>query len=155
MSGRPAAADVVHCKGVRLLTEKLQSFLETMQAAFIEGRIQDVLACYTFPLIVYSPVGVTLIRNEKQFGEMATLYREAILALDVTSFEILIEQMDQPYNHRVRATARSIDFNADGTPVTGSLVRYFLVEVGDSFHIEMLEYLELPLSISDVERIVH
>lgn len=155
MSGRPEAVVGGHGKGGRLPTEKLHAFLADLQAAFLQGRFEDVAACYVFPLVVYTPAGIMLIRDFEQFGEVTARYREAIMALNVTSADLLIEESDQPYNHRLRATTRVTDFNADGTPVTGSLIRYFLIEDGDSFKIEMMEYLELPLPISDVERIIH
>lgn len=136
-------------------TEKLHAFLAEMQAAFLQGRFEDVVACYVFPLVVYTPAGIMLIREIEQFGEVTARYRDAILALNITHSDMQIEQADQPYNHRLRATTRFTDFNADGKPVTGSLIRYFLIVDGDSFKIEMMEYLELPLPIPDVERIIH
>ena len=149
------AADGVLRRGGRLLKDQLHSFLAEMQIAFVEGRFQEIAANFVFPLVVYTPVGVTLIRNPDQFAQVSSLYRDAIIALDVASSDIRIEECDQPRNRRFRVTARFTDFNAEGTHVTGSLIRYFMIEDSDSFKVEMMEYLELPIPISDVERIVH
>lgn len=138
-----------------MLKEHLHSFLAAMQIAFLEGRFREIARNFAFPLVVYTPAGVTLIRNPDQFAQVSSLYRDAKIALDVASSDIRIEEFDQPCNRRFRVTARFTDFNAEGTHVTGSRIRYFMIEDGDSFKVEMMEFLELPFPISDVERIVH
>ena len=53
------------------------------------------------------------------------------------------------------ATVRNVYVNSEGKPVTGSTIRYFFVENEQGLAVEMLEYLEAPLPISDIEKIVH
>lgn len=135
--------------------EKLGAFLEDLQTCFIDGRLEDMLKRVSLPLVVYSIAGVMLLRTEAEFIQTLGQYRAAIVALSVTSSTVEIREFDAPQNQRLRATVRVTDFDADGREVTSSLIRYFLIESGESYLIEMMEYLESPLSREEVERIVH
>ena len=79
----------------------------------------------------------------------------AIVAMNVVDGRQTILSRDPPTNNRMRATVRTVDLDATGTPVTSSTVRYFFVETDKGLAIEMIEYLEMPLPISDAEKIVH
>ena len=79
----------------------------------------------------------------------------SLRALGGTSSAICIQHRDVPINHRGRATVRVTVLDVDGHAVTGSLIRYFLVEEDGLYRVEMMEYLEAPLPTSEVERILH
>ena len=138
-----------------MLDEKLKIFFTVLQNGFADGRIQDIAVFFVFPLVVYTPVGVTLIRNTQEFGVMTSQYRDAIAAMKVAKTNIQVKDIDQTCNHRLRATVRFTPMDTEGRVLTSSLIRYFLMENGESFLVEMIEYLELPIPVSEVERIVH
>ncbi len=135
--------------------DRLKSFLVAFQNAFDEGRFSDIADFFTLPLVIYTVAGVTVVRNAEQLVSLTEQYHEAIGALEIASTTFQVQHRDLPYNRRLRATVRFTDLGEDGRVVTGSLIRYFLVEEGDRYKIEMLEYLEVPLPLSEVERIVH
>ncbi len=135
--------------------DNLTAFLEALQGAYREVQIKEISKFFSLPLVIYSAAGVAVIRDEVQLLSMTEQYRAAISALEVTSTLFQVEHRDLPVNRRLRATVRFTDFAEDGQPVTGSLIRYFLVEKDGSYKIEMLEYLEMPLPIEEVVRIVH
>ncbi len=126
-----------------------------MQKAFRTGRLDDLSAFFVFPLVIYSPAGVTLVRDADQLLAMTEQYQETIRPLEIVTTEFQIEHRDVPFNSRFRATVRFTEFREDGKQVTSSLIRYFLIDRSGTYKIEMVEYLELPISVSEAERIVH
>jgi hypothetical protein len=134
---------------------KLIEFLTRLQDAFLDGRMEELGSLVTLPLVVYTVAGVTVLRTPDEMTEMAVEYRGAIVGLSVTQSRIELVEWSAPVNRRVRALARTVDFDATGRFVTSSLVRYFLVETDAGFRIEMMEYLEAPLPPDEVERLVH
>ncbi len=82
-------------------------------------------------------------------------YRSALLAMSVVKSEFDILSFDQLHNNRQKVKVRVVYYDADGNAVTTSLVRYFLLLNPDGYVVEMLEYIEMPLPLADVEKIVH
>lgn len=108
------------------------------------------------PLVVYSAAGVVTLKDNEALTRIANRYREVLNSFPITHGECRIVQHDHTINHRLRVTARWDEFGADNTPLTSSLVRYFLVEKGpNEWLIEMLEYIEMAVSLEDAERIIH
>ncbi len=133
----------------------LEQFLKELQNEFLSGALDAVVQRFCRPLVVYTIAGVTVLRNHEEIRKQAEQYREAILALSVATSTVKIVSQEVVKNNRLRATARIIDFDADGREVTGSLIRYFLIKTANSYEIEMIEYLEAPLSTAEIERLVH
>ena len=143
------------CMGEMLLREELQGFLMSIQSAFYERDLDTLFARFTLPLVVYSAAGVSLVRDEAEFERMTDDYRAALHSRAATHGALMIESQEPAVNNRLRVTVRTRDLDENETQVTGSLVRYFLFEGPEGFTVEMLEYLEVPLPLSEVEDIVH
>lgn len=146
---------VLHWKGTALIQDELKAFLAELQSAFFAGDMATLLSYFQMPLVVYSAAGVTVLRNKAEFEKMTQDYMAALGALSVAHGRQTILSRDPVVNHRQRVTVRTVDMNEADQPVTSSTVRYFLVLGELGYSVEMLEYLESPLPISDVEKIVH
>lgn len=133
----------------------LNAFLTALQAAFLDGDWENVLSKFKIPFVIYSEAGVSLIRDAAHLSDVLQQYREALGQTGVASTALDVEHRDSPSDQRLRATVRITDFGEDGDEIRHSLIRYFLVVEGDSYKIEMLEYLKSSLSLSDIQRIVH
>lgn len=135
--------------------DKLMDFLSQLQHMFTSGEHDELQAFFTFPLVIYTVAGVSVIRTSAEFETRTKRYREALASLDVTSATMDLEHRDPPFNRRTKVTVRVTDFTSEGIAVTGSLIRYFLVADDGTYKVEMMEYLEAPLAVEDVEKIVH
>lgn len=135
--------------------DRLRSFFESLQDSFLSGELEATLANFSLPVVIYSVAGVTVLRNEAEFFHIAGQYRAAIIAKAVVNSHIEIVERDVAVGNRLRATVRAVDMNALGEKITKSLIRYFLVQMDDSYRIEMMEYLEAPLQLNEIERIIH
>ena len=135
--------------------DDLKNYLEDIQADFLAGRMEELAARFSLPLVVYSVAGVVVLRTKEEMQAQTAQYRSALVAMSVVSSSIEIVSRDAPMNNRSRATVRVTDFNAEGGVVTGSLIRYFLIRKTGSYQIEMIEYLEAPFSTEMVEKLVH
>lgn len=155
MSGRLCSMVGFYRRGTGLTEDKLIQFLSSLRRLFREGPTEAIVDYFELPLVLYTVVGVTVIRDEADLMRIVGEYRAAmeLLKVDHSSFEI--QHRDPTNNRRLRATVRYTDYQADGRAVTGSLVRYFIVERNGSWKLEMIEYLEAPLPALEVERIVH
>ncbi len=134
---------------------KLQKYFSTLQDAFLGGRFAELETYFALPLVVYTPAGVIVARDTDELLRLTEQYRSALIALDVAKTETTIESFDQPVGFRRRAVVRYEDLTIDGHHATRSLIRYFLVEKPGAVQIEMMEYLESPLQMAAIERIVH
>lgn len=134
---------------------ELSAFLDDLQSAFYSGDVDRLLGFVSLPLVVYSLAGVSVMRDKAEFGRMVRDYRAALMAMDVVRGVKTIEALEPSSNNRQRITVRNIDYNGAGQAVTGSLIRYFLVITSRGYVVEMLEYIEAPLPIETVERLVH
>ncbi len=135
--------------------DDLDAFLLNIQSAFYAGDLQALHGYFRFPLVVYTAAGIALLHDPVEFKHMAQDYRNAITALSAVRGRQTILARDAVENNRLKVTVRNVDLDASGTPVTGSTVRYYLEEAPDGFIVEMLEYLETSLSLSDVDKIIH
>ena len=151
----PLDRGILNAVGVRLSDEVLRESFGAIQDAFRTGRLDDLMEFFVIPLVIYSSAGVTLVRDREQLLSMTEQYRETIRPLEIVTTEFQIEHRDAPFNSRFRTTVRFAEFREDGKMVTSSLIRYFLIDRAGSYKIEMIEYLELPIALSEVERIVH
>ena len=135
--------------------DELTECLNEVHRAFYTGDVDALAELMCLPLVVYSAVGVVVLRSLDEFARMVEDYRAALIAMKVVDGRQTILSRDPPTNNRMRATVRTVDMDETGKPVTGSTVRYFFVETDKGLAIEMIEYLEMPLPISDAEKIVH
>ena len=133
----------------------LHKFFATLQSHFLKGEVAQLEDFFSFPLVVYTPAGVLVIQGRDEFATLTQQYRAALTALDVVETKVEIDTQETSSADRRQVTVRFHDMSADGLVVTGSLIRYFLVEKSKKLRIEMMEYLESPLPKSDVERIIH
>ena len=135
--------------------KKLKDYFQSLRAAVIQGDFSAMSQRFTLPLVVYSVAGVTLVRDEEELLRMFELYRAALTASQVAKTETTIDNVDQSNFGRRRVCVRFVDTDADGNVVTSSLIRYFLVKTPNGCKIEMLEYLESPIPLDEIKRIVH
>lgn len=133
----------------------LEDFMKAMQADFLAGHLEELSKRFLMPLVVYSVAGVVVLRTVEEFLQRTALYRDAMMAMNVATSQIAVVSQDALENERLRVTVRVTDFDAGGEMVTGSLIRYFLKASGETYAIEMIEYLEAPLPSDEVERLVH
>ena len=134
----------------------MKRFLTEVRDALFKADY-DALAQYcAVPLVVYSAAGVVAIKDREEIKLLADKYHQLLSAFPITHGECRIVQRDPTVNQRLRVTARWDEVGADNTPLTSSLVRYFLYEKApNTWLIEMLEYLEMAVSVEDAERIIH
>lgn len=135
--------------------DALEKFMQDMQAEFLAGNLHAFAKRFSEPLVIYSLAGVLVLRTQQDFITRSDQYRAAVLAMSVVHSDVTIVSRDEVMNNRMRATIRVVDFNENGVPVTGSLIRYFLIKDAGAFKIEMVEYLENPLPPEEIERLVH
>ena len=138
------------------MDETLLQFLKGVRNALFNEDFDTLSQFCVLPLVVYSAAGVATIKDHEELKSVADRYRQVLSAYPITHGDCRIVQRDPPVNQRCRVTARWNEYSADNTLQTSSLVRYFLIEIkpGD-WLIEMLEYLEMAVSIEDAERILH
>ena len=137
------------------MRQELTAFLKSAQSAFYSGDAEALLDHFRLPLVIYSAAGVVLLRNRAEFIRLVEDYRTALASRSVTAGRQTILSMDPPLNNRMRVTVRTIDEDENGVAQTGRTVRYFLLQTETGLIIEMMEYLEVPMSISDIEKIIH
>lgn len=137
------------------MRQELTAFLKAAQSAFYAGDAEALLGYFRLPLVIYSAAGVMLLRDREEFVRMVKDYRNALASMSVSTGRQTILSMDPLVNNRTRVTVRTVDHDEAGVAVTGSTVRYFLLQSETGFIVEMMEYLEAPMSISDIEKIVH
>ena len=135
--------------------DRLRSFLESLQGSFLAGELDELLMYFTLPVVIYSVAGVTVLRDEAEFLHTARQYHAALVAKAVASSVIEIIERDHAVHNRSRVTVRIVDMDCRGNRVTTSLIRYYLIHTETSYRVEMLEYLEAPLSSDEIERIIH
>ncbi len=135
--------------------DRLHQFFDSLMAAFLDERPEDFQKHFSFPVVIYSVAGVTMVRDPVELLRITGLYREALKEAAIVATNYEISDLEPPKNNRMRATLTFSDQNPDGTPFAGSVVRYFLFDGPDGYKIEMMEYLEVRLGVTDVERIVH
>ncbi len=139
-----------------MLDEPLKEFLRSVRNAFFNGDFETLSCFCAMPLVVYSSAGVVTLKDREALAGLADRYRQILSSFPISHGACRIVQHDPVVNRRLRVTARWDEFAKDNTPLTSSLVRYFLIETGQSeWQIEMLEYLEMAVSIEDAQRIIH
>ena len=135
--------------------DRLQTFFEAMQQAFFAGDVETLCRYFSLPLVVYSAAGVVVMRDKDEFAKMVDDYRTALMATSVVQGELTVLSRDAVENNRRKAVVRTVELDADGHAIASSVIRYFLLEGANGLAIEMMEYLEIPLPLADVEKIVH
>ena len=135
--------------------DELLEFLVEIQDAFYQRDLEFLLKRFSLPLVIYSAAGVTLVRDKAELERLTDDYRAALNAMSATHGTLTIRDQEQIMNNRLRVTIRAEDLDANDKPVTGALVRYFLFKDDTSYVVEMLEYLEAPIPIEQIEDIVH
>jgi hypothetical protein len=143
-------------QGIIVLDDPLKCFLQEVRDAFFKEDYHALSRHCAVPLVVYSTAGVVAIKDHEEIRLLANRYRQLLSAFPITHGVCRIVQRDPTVNQRLRVTARWDEFSADNTPQTSSLVRYFLYEKSPGvWLIEMLEYLEMAVTVEDAERIIH
>ena len=133
----------------------LDTFFVELQAAFLEGDFQTLSSFYALPLVVYSLAGVRLVRDEFELVRLAREFLTALGSLGVTNSSLEVRAFDPPANRRTRVKLCGAGLDSAGNRVTGSLIRYFLLETDSGYKVEMVEYLQAPIPVQEVERILH
>ena len=117
--------------------------------------LETLKSCFAVPLVVYSKAGVVVVREEAELERVVTRYRQALTENRVVSAGIRIQSRETPSDGRMRVLCRTFGYDAEGKAVSTSVVRYFLLQRTDRLEVEMIEYISSPLSLEDVEKIVH
>ncbi|MEM7724469.1 MAG: hypothetical protein AAF376_19165 [Pseudomonadota bacterium] len=133
----------------------LQGYFEALQDVFHARNVSEIPEFFVFPLVIYTPVGVTLVRDTEHFQSIVDQYRQALGARGVAQTALQVERKSVLSNQRMQAVVRYTDLSEDGEVIASTVALYFLMKRNDTYKIEMLEYLELPLPLEAVERIVH
>ena len=137
-------------------TDNLISFLEETRKALFENDFEALSKYIIMPLVVYSPAGVLVVKDLEHFLAVSSSYREALAVHAITHGKCTILERDPMRNRRTRVTAHWTELDAEDTPLVTSTIRYFIwMPKPDRWMIEMLEYLEIPIPIEAVERIIH
>jgi len=132
------------------------SVLQETRQAFFDGDLEVLAKYFVWPLVVYSPAGVLVVKDQDQFQIVSGQFREALAEHPITHGTCVILKRDPMRNRRTRVTAHWTELDAEDTPLVTSTIRYFLLMPKPHFWmIEMLEYLEIPIPIEIAERIVH
>ena len=134
--------------------ERLLSFLDRMQSAFLSERLDEVMEAFALPLPVYSVAGLQLVRERDEFKRLLEAFRRTRATTESSKSDLL--SVEPIVNDRFRAVVDWQHFDADGEPVGTSQVRYFIhLPDNERFAIEMIEFLVLPITLDDVETIIH
>lgn len=155
MSGGLKLVKSFHRKGKAVIQDELKAFLANLQNAFYTGDLHALYEYMQLPLVVYTAAGVVVLRDEAEFEHMAQDYLTAMQALSVTHGLQTILTREPMVHNRQRVTVRSVELNAKEETVTSSTIRYFVLKTETGYVVEMMEYLEIPLPVSDVEKIIH
>lgn len=155
MSGGLKSTSVFCRQGGRLKKEILQDYFIQLQSHFLKGELPKLETFFSYPLVVYTAVGIVIVRNETQHARLTEKYRAALVEMEVTDSVVELQSYDWLDQDRLRATVAFEDLNAERQVVTESVVRYFLVQNSGRFQIEMVEYLKSPLPENTVSRIIH
>ena len=143
-------------KGYFLTEDNLKAFLEQTRQAFFDGDLEALAKYFVWPLVVYSPAGVLVVKDQEQFLIVSGQYLAALVEHAIERGTCVILKREPMRNRRTRVTAHWTELTADGSPVVTSTIRYFLLMPADGlWRIEMMDYLEIPLPIETVERIIH
>ena len=138
------------------MDDALKKFLKTVRNALFNEDFETLTHHCVVPLVVYSAAGVVTIKDREELTRLAIRFRKALSAFPITHGMCQIVQRGPVVNNRFHVTARWDEFGEDEALLTSSLVRYFLiVSSPDVWMIEMLEYLEMPVSLEDAEHILH
>lgn len=136
--------------------DQLLAFLLQVQKQFLQNDIVSLRTNIVLPLVVYTAAGILLIRDEEGFLDRATRYLQALHAENIRMSECLIKDVVQVSSSRFHATVRWKDFGDGGKLCSSSLIRYFMIEDTDGrWKIEMMEFVEMPITVSQAEHIIH
>ena len=136
--------------------EGLTKFLLQVQEMFL-GRDLDALSTrFVLPFVVYSAAGILLIKDEESFRDHTSRYLYALHAENIGKSECAIRDIVLVSDQRFHASVRWMAFAEDGQLMSSSLIRYFMIEDGSGrWKIEMMEFVELPITLSQAERVIH
>jgi hypothetical protein len=139
-----------------LTEDNISPYLEQTRQALFDGDLEALAKYFVWPLVVYSPAGVLVVKDQDQFLSVSSQYLAALTEHAIDRGTCVILNQEPMQNRRTRVTAHWTELTADGSPVVTSTIRYFLLLPEDGlWRIEMLEYLEIPIPIETVERIIH
>lgn len=144
-----------HRKGDVALMNAIAGYLEALQRAFLGPDVSQVGPFFSTPLVIYSLVGVRVVRTHAELLSISTAYRDVLREKGIVQTRLLDVKQDAQQNKRCRVTARYQNLAANQDFVVSSVVRYFLLKDQDTYVIEMLEYIEPPISVEDINRLFH
>ena len=149
-------AEATILRGCHLSEDNLKAFLELSRQALFEYDFDTLSDCFVLPLVVYSPAGVLVVKDQDHFREVSGAYRAALAEHPIAHGRCDILEREPMRNRRTRVTAHWTEMDSKHTPLVTSTIRYFLLmPKPDFWMIEMLEYLEIPIPIETAERIIH
>ena len=111
---------------------------------FSRGRIDKVARCYAFPAVLYIGPDVLVLWEEADLRDFIETYRGIMLdrGLDHVASDVIDTTKTEKQGFAV--TVRNTFYNAQGTVIGESAVRYFLQRENPCLRIRLVEYLEWP-----------
>jgi hypothetical protein len=136
--------------------DELRRFLLLAQEMFLGHDLNALSAHFVLPCVVYSAAGILLIKDEDGFRDHTSRYFSALSAENIRMSECTIADIVKVSDQRFHATVRWMDIGDDGRVCSTSLVRYFMIEDGSGqWKIEMMEFVEMPITLSQAEYVIH
>lgn len=136
--------------------EELRRFLLLAQEMFLGRDIDSLSMRFVLPFVVYSAAGILVIKDAAGFRDHTSRYLSALHAENIKMSECSIADIILVSDQRFHATVRWTDFGEDGQLCSSSLIRYFMIEDGGGqWKIEMMEFVEMPITLSQAERVIH
>lgn len=111
---------------------------------FSRGRIDKVAQFYAFPAVLYIGPDVLVLWEEADLRDFIETYRGIMLdrGLDHVASDVIDTTKTEKQGFAV--TVRNTFYNAQGTVIGESAVRYFLQRENPCLRIRLVEYLEWP-----------
>lgn len=136
--------------------DELRQFLLLAQGMFLGHDLDALSMRFVLPFVVYSAAGILLIKDEVAFRDHTGRYFSELNAQDIKSSDCKITDITIVSDQRFHTTVRWMDAGEDGKLFSSSLIRYFMIEDGrGQWKIEMMEFVEMPITLSQAERVIH
>jgi hypothetical protein len=127
-------------KGISVLYSQVSAHLRSRGELLLSGQIDVMAACYHFPLPVYLPSGMMLLRTAEDARAILGLLREALRERSVVALRPQISAIDLPRAGRFRVWVdwHELAIPAEGTRISSAI--YYCRQTATGLQIEMVNY---------------
>ena len=126
-----------------MLESRITAQLTRRAAALIEGRFDEILHDYVFPLPVDLLTTRIVVQGPSQARAMLALQRQAMLDNQVVSLQPRVTALGLPRAGRLRFWVDWRETALPPHPVRVASAVYFCRQAGTGFRIEMIHYQRL------------